>query len=295
VGFVGLGRMGAPMAARLARAGYVVRGYDPVAEARQRLAAEPGAGAADDAVATAAGADAVILMLPGTPVVRAVLEGDSTHLGLLAAIEPGTLLVDMSSSEPMATRELAARAAQHGVRFVDAPVSGGVRGAVDGSLTIMAGGEAADVEAARPLLEALGSSTSHVGPAGAGHALKALNNLLSGIGLLATSEAMLVARRFGLDPEVVLEVVNRSSGRSWATELKFPRYVLPGTYDSGFSAALMLKDMEIAVGLARGTGAPAALGEQAVAAWRQALAELDGEPDHTEIARWVEARAQEPS
>lgn len=288
VGFAGLGRMGAPMVRRLAGAGYRVRGFDPDPKARAALDAVDGAQAVDRAAEIAAGAAAVVLMLPGTPVVRAVLDDEG---GVLAALAPRALLIDMSSSEPIATRELAAHAAKRGVRVVDAPVSGGVTGASEGTLTIMAGGDDADVEAARPLLDQLGT-VAHVGAAGAGHALKALNNLMSGMSLLATSEAMLVARRFGLDLEVILDVINRSSGRSFSTELKMPRYVLPETYDSGFALALMLKDMRIAVGLARETGAPALLGEAAVEAWTRAEHVLGDDADHTEIARWVAARAE---
>jgi 3-hydroxyisobutyrate dehydrogenase len=288
VGFAGLGRMGAPMAERLAGAGYRVRGFDPVSEARAALDAVDGGQAVDSAAEIAADAAAVILMLPGTPVVRAVL-GDEG--GVLAALAPQALLIDMSSSEPIATRDLAAQAAKRGVRCIDAPVSGGVIGASEGTLTIMAGGDGGDVDAARPLLDQLGS-VAHVGAAGAGHAVKALNNLMSGMSLLATAEAMLAARRFGLDLEVVLDVVNRSSGRSFSTELKLPRYVLPETYDSGFALALMLKDMRIAVELARETGAPAVLGEAAVEAWTRAAQALGDDADHTEIARWVGARAE---
>lgn len=288
VGFAGLGRMGAPMAARLAGAGYRVRGFDPVPEARAALDAVDGAQAVDRAAEIAAGAAAVVLMLPGTPIVRAVLDGEG---GVLAALAPRTLLIDMSSSDPIATRELATQAAKRGVRVVDAPVSGGVAGASEGTLTIMAGGDAGDVEATRPLLDEMGT-VAHVGAAGAGHALKALNNLMSGMSLLATSEAMLVARRFGLDLEVILDVVNRSSGRSFSTELKMPRYILPETYDSGFALALMLKDMRIAIELARETGAPAVLGEAAVEAWTRAAQMLGDGADHTEIARWVAARAE---
>jgi 3-hydroxyisobutyrate dehydrogenase len=288
VGFAGLGRLGAPMAARLAGAGYRVRGFDPVPEARAALDAVDGAQAVDRAAEIAAGAAAVVLMLPGTPIVRAVLDGEG---GVLAALAPRTLLIDMSSSDPIATRELATQAAKRGVRVVDAPVSGGVAGASEGTLTIMAGGDAGDVEATRPLLDEMGT-VAHVGAAGAGHALKALNNLMSGMSLLATSEAMLVARRFGLDLEVILDVVNRSSGRSFSTELKMPRYILPETYDSGFALALMLKDMRIAIELARETGAPAVLGEAAVEAWTRAAQMLGDGADHTEIARWVAARAE---
>lgn len=284
VGVVGLGAMGGPMAARLARAGYEVSGYDPVADARSRLAAAGGTPV--DGLDDLAGVDVAILMLPTSEIVTEVLLGD----GLAAALRPGTLVVDMGSSEPGSTRDLAQRLAGRRLRLVDAPVSGGVRGATAGTLTVMVGGSDGDVAAVRPLLEVLGTPR-HVGPVGAGHALKALNNLLSAVHLWATSEAMTVGQRFGLDPRVMLETINGSSGRSGSTEVKWPNFVLPGTYDSGFALRLMLKDMRIATGLGRGVGIPAVLGETAVDLWARAAADLPETADHTEIARWLADRA----
>lgn len=283
LGFVGLGNMGTPMVRRLVEAGYTVRGFDTDPASRERLA-EAGASPAGELRAVADGADAILLMLPDSDAVEQVLnEG-----GLLEAAAAGTVLVDMGSSRPHATRTAAARAADRGVPMVDAPVSGGVGGAGAGTLTIMAGGGDGDVARVRPALERLGK-VSHVGAVGAGHALKALNNLMSATHLLVSSEALLAGREFGLDPAVMLEVVNGSSGRSGSTEAKWPTFVLPGTYDSGFGLRLMLKDMRIAVGLARESGRPSALGESAVALWAEAAGELPRDADHTEIVRWLEA------
>jgi 3-hydroxyisobutyrate dehydrogenase len=202
---------------------------------------------------------------------------------------PGAVLIDMSSSEPVGTRELAAAAEKHGVPMVDAPVSGGVRGAVAGSLMIMAGGAPEPVAAVRGMLEVLGKKVLHVGPAGAGHALKALNNLLSATHLLVSSEAMLVGKEFGLDQEVMLEAINGSSGSSASTLNKWPRFMLDRGFDSGFGLRLMLKDMRIAVGLAEATGWPSRLGEAAVDLWAEAADRLPADADHTEILRWLEA------
>lgn len=283
LGFVGLGNMGTPMVRRLVEAGYTVRGFDTDPASRERLA-EAGASPAGGLSAVADGADAILLMLPDSDAVEQVLnEG-----GLLEAAAAGTVLVDMGSSRPHATRTAAASAAGRGVPMVDAPVSGGVGGAEAGTLTIMAGGGDGDVARVRPVLERLGK-VSHVGAVGAGHALKALNNLMSATHLLVSSEALLAGREFGLDPAVMLEVVNGSSGRSGSTEAKWPTFVLPGTYDSGFGLRLMLKDMRIAVGLARESGRPSALGESAVALWAEAAGELPRDADHTEIVRWLEA------
>ena len=286
VGFVGLGKMGAPMATRLAEAGYQVQGYDVSEAAAKNWNERGGVPASPTLPAMADGAEVVILMLPDSAVVRAVLDD------LLPALAEGTIVVDMSSSEPLVTRELAAQAAARGVTLVDAPVSGGVQGAVSGRLTIMAGGAAGDVARVRPLLDVLGARVVHVGDVGAGHAVKALNNLLSATSLLASSEVLATAIEFGLDPEVVLDVINRSSGKSWSTELKLPRFVLSGSFDSGFGLGLMLKDMRMATSLARRTGTPALLGETVVEYWAQAAGALPEDADHTEIAKWVAQRRE---
>ena len=281
VGFVGLGRMGTPMATRLAQAGYQVQGYD-VSEQAMRSWAERAEGACPAASldAAAAGAAAVILMLPGSAVVRSVLAG--------LVLAPGTVLVDMSSSEPLVTRELATEIGRSGATLMDAPVSGGVAGAVSGTLTIMAGGAPADIDRVRPLLDVLGARVVHCGQVGAGHAVKALNNLLSATHLLATSEAMAAAAGSGLDVPTVLAAINTSSGRSGSTETKWPNFIVPRTFDSGFSLHLMVKDMRIALGLAEAAGTPAALSAAATSLWAEAAQALPADADHTEIARWLE-------
>lgn len=233
VGFVGLGNMGTPMSRRLAEVGYLVRGYDVDPEARDALAAVPHATAVPDPVAVAAGADVVALVLPDSDVVEQVVLDD----GLLAAMATGGPLIDMSSSVPTRTRRLSERAAEQGVVLLDAPISGGVSGAEAGTLTVMTGGPADAVRRVRPLLETFGSRVLHVGPVGAGHAVKALNNLMSAAHLLASSEALLVGKAFGIDPAVMLEAVNGSSGRSGSTENKWPNYVLTETYDSEIGRA----------------------------------------------------------
>jgi 3-hydroxyisobutyrate dehydrogenase len=283
VGFIGLGRMGEPMVRRLAANGVAVRGHDAAPGVAQRLSdvLTPAGSAAE----AADGAPVVILMLPDSDVVEKVA-GD-----LRETLAAGTLLVDMSSSEPLRTRALAGRLAERGVTLVDAPVSGGVSGARAGTLTIMVGGPADEVRRLTPLLGHMGR-VRHVGPVGAGHALKALNNLMSAAHLLASSEAILAGERFGLDPAVIVEAVNGSSGRSGSTENKWPNYILPGTYDSGFTAGLMVKDIRIALGLAEATGAPSGLAARTVELWAAAVDALGPEADHTEIARWLRANGE---
>ncbi len=287
IAFIGLGNMGTPMTRRLVEAGFDVHAYDVSAEARSR-AASVGAVAADSAADAAAAADAVILMLPNSAIVSSVVD----ELLAAGALRRGSVVIDMSSSEPLATRELAARLETVGVRMVDAPVSGGVKGADRGALTIMTGGQDDLLEHLEPVFAPLGR-TVHAGPIGAGHAVKALNNLLSATHLWATSEAIEAGRRFGLDPAVMLSVFNGSSGRSGSTENKWPNFILPGTFDSGFGLRLMLKDMKIAVQLAEQAGAPSRLGADAVALWDEAAAGLEPTADHTEVARWIENSSQE--
>jgi 3-hydroxyisobutyrate dehydrogenase len=282
IAFFGLGNMGWPMARRLHEAGHTVRCYDPSPEARAR-AESAGLSTLSDAT-EAASSDVVLLMLPNSDVVEAVLLRD----GLLAAMPAGSTVVDMSSSRPASTRTLAEKAGARRVRYVDAPVSGGVIGAESGNLTIMVGGAAEDVAALKPVLDALGNKVMDVGPPGAGHALKALNNLMSATHLLVSSEALLAGREFGLDVQVMLDAINTSSGRSGSTEVKWPKYVVTGRYDSGFGAALMLKDMGIALDLATELGVPAPLTTSAVALWRQAVAALPPGADHTAIVQWLE-------
>ncbi len=279
--FLGLGNMGLPMATRLRDAGFAVRGFDP-ADGAARSAAAAGLDVVDDVATAANDAAIVLLMLPSSQVVESVL-GDPD---VRSALRRGVTIIDMSSSDPVRTRVLADELASTGADFVDAPVSGGVAGAVAGRLTIMAGGEPDAVDRVLPLLEVLGT-VKRTGPVGSGHALKALNNLLSATHLLVSSEAILAGERFGLDPAVMLEVINSSSGRSFSTEYKWPTFVLPETYDSGFALRLLVKDAGIAVDLARAVGLPSRLGEAALELWREAADVLPPDADHTEIARFA--------
>ena len=287
VAFIGLGRMGVPMSLRLAAAGLDLVGYDLSAPARTG-AAEAGLRTAGTLAGAADGAAMVFLMLPSSEEVASV----AAQASLRRQVRPGALVVDMSSSQPVRTREVAASLAEDGLRMIDAPVSGGVSGARKGVLTIMAGGAAADVAVARPYLEHLGRVV-HAGPIGCGHAVKALNNLLSATHLWATSEAMIAGERFGVDPKTMLSIFNTSSGRSGSTDNKWPNFILPGTFDSGFGLRLMVKDMRIAVELASRLGAPSVLGGRALALWQEAASDLPPDADHTEVARWLQKEARQ--
>jgi 3-hydroxyisobutyrate dehydrogenase len=281
VALVGLGNMGGPMAGRLVAAGHTVLGYDVDPSRAAGIEGVTPAASAEEAARTA---DIVILMLPNSDVV------DAVAATLVGVMPEGAVVLDMSSSHPVRTRELAARLAAQGHPLVDAPVSGGVSGAENGTLAIMVGGEKAPVEAVLPVLEVLGRP-SVVGPVGAGHALKALNNLMSAAHLVVSSEALLAGERFGLDIETMLGVVNAGSGRSGSTEAKWPKFIVPGTYDSGFAMSLMVKDIGIGLDLIREGGVDAGPSAAVVDAWRQAVATLEPNADHTEVARWVRSLA----
>lgn len=287
IGFVGLGNMGLPMSQRLVAAGYRVLGSD-VSAANLQAAASAGIEPVEAVTELASRCDAVLLMLPNSDIVDAVAaqlaETDT-------ATRTSTVIIDMSSSEPQRTRALAERLARQGIHLLDAPVSGGVVGAVNGALTIMVGGDATEFERFAPLLRELGGRVVRVGDVGAGHAVKALNNLMSAAHLIVSSEAAVVAARFGIDPAVLLEVVNGSSGRSGSSELKLPRYVLPGTFNSGFSSALMEKDVRIARALAKSLGVQTTLSDAVVDRWQELNAQLPTGADHTEIIRPLEQQA----
>lgn len=286
LGFVGLGNMGVPMVANLTAGGFSVLAYDPAPTARQK-ALGAGAVLASSAAELADRVETIILMLPNSRIVTSVIDEVIDHL------RGGSLVIDMSSSEPVRTKELADKLKEQSIRMIDAPVSGGVTGAVAARLTIMVGGDSSAVDEATPLLAALGRVV-RAGDIGAGHAVKALNNLLSATHLLITAEAVTAGARFGLDPQVMLEIFNESSGRSGSTENKFPNFVVPGTFDSGFGLRLMLKDMLIATQLEKQVGAVGELSTRAAEVWSRAADDMDADADHTRIAEWIDRQRGAP-
>lgn len=285
VAFIGLGKMGAPMAGHLVDGGWKLRGYDLSASALDAFAtAKPRAVRAASAADAAAGARVAITMLPDGKAVRQAVIAD----GVAAALGPGGLVIDMSSSSPVDTRRLGEELAARGVGLVDAPVSGGVKRAVEGKLAIMAGGDAGLVERCRPLLGAMGSAIYATGPLGSGHAMKALNNLVSAAGLVAACEALIIGRRFGLDPSLIVDILNASTGRNNSTEVKAKQFILSGTFASSFSLGLMAKDLRTAADLAEHLGVAAPMSRAARDFWAHAQRSLGPDADHTEIFRFVE-------
>ncbi len=251
IAFIGLGNMGAPMALNLHKAGHTVVGFDLTAAACKPLG-DAGARIATSAIDAVRGADVVISMLPASQHVDALYCGDGNGAGLLAALPAGTLVIDCSTIAAATSRKVTAEAANKSIACIDAPVSGGTGGAIAGTLTFMVGGEAADLERARPLLEKMGQNIFHAGGAGAGQAAKICNNMLLGILMIGTSEALALGVANGLDPSVLSEIMRRSSGGNWALEKYNP---MPGVmaaapasknYAGGFGTDLMLKDLGLA-------------------------------------------------
>lgn len=286
--FIGLGMMGTPMAARLAQAGYPLAVADADSARATQFAAEHAASVVALDGTALPEIDVVITMLPNSAIVESVLLGADGKGGLLPQLKGGTCVIDMSSSEPLRSRTLSETLAARGVQFLDAPVSGGVKRAIDGSLAIIVGGDAAVFEAQRPLLATMGKSLFHVGPAGAGHAVKALNNYVSAAGLVATVEALRVGERFGVDPAVITDVLNASSGSNNTTQNKVKQFMLNGAFNSGFSLQLMAKDLGIAMQLGHDLDYPMPLGDETLALWANAAKSLDRVADHTEMYRLLD-------
>jgi 3-hydroxyisobutyrate dehydrogenase len=286
IAFIGLGKMGQPMARRLLGAGFAVAGHDVSTAAAAALSGEAGFHPSASVLEAVRGAGVVLLMLPDSPVVDALL----WEQGLAASLQAGQLVLDMGSSDPVRSRENAARLAASGVAFVDAPVSGGVKRAVDGSLAIMMGGETQAVERVRPMLQAMGKTLVHVGTAGAGHAVKALNNYVSASGLLAVCEALTAAEAFGIDPHKVNQVFNASTGRNNTTDVKVEAFMLSGAFNSGFALALMRKDLQTAQAFIERMGTQGDFAKACLQAWQQAQNTLDTGSDHTAMYQFIRGR-----
>jgi 3-hydroxyisobutyrate dehydrogenase len=282
--FIGLGMMGYPMAALLSKAGYPLWVADADASRTSQFTEAHQAQALTLDASSFPAIDVVITMLPNSDIVEAVLLGTAGG-GVLRHLKPRATVIDMSSSEPMRSRRLSETLAAEDVRFIDAPVSGGMKRAIDGTLAIMVGGPKESYEACSGILGVMGKTLFHVGDAGAGHAMKALNNYVSAAGLVAAAEALHVGERFGLDPAVMTDVLNASTGRNNTTENKVKQYMLNGSFNSAFSLQLMAKDLGIAMQLGKDLGFPMQLGDECLDIWSNAAGALDRVADHTEMYR----------
>lgn len=287
VGFAGLGAMGWPMARRLAAAGNRLLVLDADQARTTAFAQATGATAAGSARQLGEGCDVVFTMLPNSDIVDQVVAGTE---GVLSGLVTGSVVVDMSSSVPSRTVKLAGRVAQQGVSLVDAPVSGGVPRAETGELAIMAGGDATVIDRLEPLFRTMGNNVLRTGAVGTGHAMKALNNLVSAGGFLIGVEALLIGQRFGLDPAVMVDVLNASTGMNNSTQKKFKQFVISRSFNSGFRLDLMVKDLSIALGLAQEGRVPAPFSALCKEMWLSAEAGQVG-LDHTALAKLSERLA----
>jgi 3-hydroxyisobutyrate dehydrogenase len=294
IGFIGIGNMGAPMAANLVRGGYDVVAFDLNPARAAGFAQAHGTRAVDQLGMLGKVVDAVITMLPTGHEVRDVLLGMQGG-ALVANLKPGAVVIDMSSADPVGTRNLGAELAARKIALVDAPVSGGVPRAKDGSLAIMIGGAPQDVAAVRPILACMGSKLFEVGSLGCGHAMKCLNNFLAATSFAAASEAVTVGRKFGLDPAVMTDVINVSTGRSFASESLIKQHVLSGAFGTGFSLGLLAKDVKIASDLATQIGVAAPVGQLVCDLWANARDALGANADHTRAAEHWEKRTLPPA
>lgn len=282
IAFAGIGNMGWPMAANLIKAGHDVVVSDLSAERVARFVSEVGGHGAASAAEAASGADALVTILPTSREVAVVA-------GQVADFLPnGALFIDMTSGNPTRTREIAESLAPRGIRMVDCPVSGGVPRAKTGELAIMAGGSDTDLDAAEPILRAMGTSIHRCGAIGAGQAMKALNNLVSAGGFLIGIEALLIGQKFGLEPGLMVDVLNASTGMNNSTQKKFRQFVLSRRFDSGFGLDLMVKDLSIALEVGKEAGVPTPLSALTREMWAAAAKSLGAGEDHTAVAKLSE-------
>jgi len=290
IGFVGIGAMGTPMATNLLKAGFKLIVYDADSEHAKKLSSIHEVELAPNLDALGRESSAVITMLPDGATVRKVICGknDGYRDCVATELKAGSVVIDMSSSSPVATRELGHLLRERGIGLIDAPVSGGVKRAVSGELAIMIGGDKELLERYRPLFEKMGTQIFHAGPLGAGHAIKALNNYVSAAGLIAACEAVIIGRRFGLDPGVIVDILNVSSGMNNTTKGKIKQYMLNGAFNAGFTTGLMAKDLRTALEVGEAVDGPTDLTRFTASVWNEAEKNLGASSDHTEIFRFID-------
>jgi 3-hydroxyisobutyrate dehydrogenase len=286
IGFIGVGTMGRGMVKNLLKAGFPVTIYARHPE-KVRDVIEAGAKLATSSKAVAEQSQVIITILPNTPEVEEVILGPD---GVAEGARAGSVVIDMSTINPETSRKLAAHLAEKGLDFLDAPVSGGSVGADNGTLTIMAGGETSVFEACLPVFQAMGRAEAifHIGPVGAGETIKIINNVLSAINAAASSQALVLGVKAGLDPETITKVVGLSSGASWQLGNAFPLRVFTGSFQPGFFTELMDKDIGLALDLGTANGVELTLAETARQLYTAALENGYGRNDYTSIIRPLE-------
>jgi 3-hydroxyisobutyrate dehydrogenase len=286
IGFIGLGIMGTPMSKHLAEAGYDLSLFDLTPDPANELATNyKNVSVAENPKVVAGLSDIVITMLPSGRPVQEVALGDN---GLIHGFKPGSLLLDTSSSEPDLTIETAKALKEKGVDMVDAPVSGAQWGAEAAELVFMVGGKKESVSRIRPLLNIMGNRIFHLGPVGAGHTMKSINNLITAITFLATTEGLIIGKKSGLDPEVMTDVLNESTGMSWISQTQIKQRITSRKFDDPFKLALMFKDVNIAVNKARDLGVDIPLSFKGRDIWEKAEEFADRGASISEMVKYVE-------
>jgi 3-hydroxyisobutyrate dehydrogenase len=286
IGFIGIGNMGSPMAGHIVKAGHEVTVHDLDAAKVASFASAHGC-RGGTTLAQLADAELVISMLPDGHVVRRVMTGDA---GLARHLKPGTLFIDMSSSDPVGTRTLGAELKPLGITMLDAPVSGAVPRAILGKLAIMIGGDdKAAIERARPLLALMGDRLFETGGLGSGHAMKSLNNYIAAATFAASAEALLIGQRFGLDPATMFDIINVSTGRSFISEVVMKEHVISGKFSTGFTVGLLAKDVGIAADLGQAMKLDAPVLRLVKERWAKARDQLGASRDNAEAVKsWDE-------
>lgn len=285
VGFIGLGRMGNPMAMRLLDAGYPLCVFDIFPEAMKPFE-EKGAETASSIKELAGKVDVIITIVPADKQIYEIYTGSE---GIIENAKNGLLCIEMTSAMGNTLKKIKEYADKNGenVSFVDAPVSGGVVGAENGTLTIMVGGEKEDIENAEPYLKIMGSKLLYSGKLGDGKTVKMINQMLNALNTAAAAEAMFLAKQLGIDTNILLDIVNNSSGGSWVMKNNVPKFMLTGNYDSGFKLALMTKDLRLAASEADSNGFDLPLVKQALKEYEETITKMDGNVNYNSIIEWI--------
>jgi len=292
IGFVGLGVMGGKMAMNVLKAGHELTVYD-IAKENVKPLTDKGAKAGDSAADVAEKSDIIMVSLPNSQIVEGVILGED---GVLEGAKEGSVIIDFSSITPKVIRKISDIASKKGVDVLDAPVSGGAGGAEKGTLTIMVGGKKDVFEKVKPYLESVGSSIKHVGDVGAGDTIKAVNNLLLGINMVATAEALVLGKKAGLNEDVMYDIISKSSGSSYALTAKYEKYISKGNFEPGFMIDLMHKDLQLAVDTAKDLKLPLISGNMSQQIFEAARAEGLGSEDISSVIkifeRWADVEVR---
>jgi 3-hydroxyisobutyrate dehydrogenase len=284
VGVIGLGNMGRGMALSLKRGGYNVLGFDAAPGVAEKLQ-EEGVQARASIADITRDSDVLILSLPTSDIVEKVVLGEG---GVAASARPGLVVVDTTTADPNSTRKVAAALREVKVGFVDGPVSGGPKGAATATMTMVLGGSDEDVAAVEPILAVMSAKRVHVGPVGAGHVTKIINNLLTGVHLLATSEAIRAAQAVGVNPEKLVEALNGGSGSNSSTLTNYPTWIFNGKFDSGFTMKLMRKDIRLAMDLLRSVNAVSPIANETGRLWAKSADSIGDAEDFNRIVQFID-------